>query len=198
MSRTKRSLDIRASAVGLVLLSPLLIAIVFLIWLDDHRTPFFRQERIGLEGRPFRIWKFRTMCIEAPSLGKPLTVDGDPRITRVGSLLRRTKMDELPQLFNVLSGEMSLVGPRPEVQKYVDLYTEEQRKVLTLVPGITDPASLAFRHESEVLAGKDNPERFYIEELMPEKIRINLDYHSTASSMNDLKIILKTLWAVLT
>ena len=138
------------------------------------------------------------MCIEAPSLGKPLTVDGDPRITRVGSLLRRTKMDELPQLFNVLSGEMSLVGPRPEVQKYVDLYTEEQRQVLTLVPGLTDPASLAFRHESEVLAGKDNPERFYIEELMPEKIRINLDYHSTASSMNDLKIILKTLWAVLT
>lgn len=167
-----------------------------LIKLDDKGPVFFRQERVGYKGRPFRIWKFRTMVVDAEKIGKPLTVGRDPRITRVGYWLRKFKLDELPQLFNVLVGEMSLVGPRPEVPKYVALYTPEQRKVLDLVPGITDPASIKYRDESEILGRSPDPDRTYLEEIMPEKIRLNLEYAAHATVWSDFIIVLKTLFRV--
>ena len=158
MRAGKRALDIAASLAGLILLSPVLAAIAAAIKLDTPGTVFYRQERVGRAGVPFRIWKFRTMVAGAASLGGALTVGDDSRITEVGRLLRRFKLDELPQLANVLAGEMSLVGPRPEVARYVALYTEAQRRVLDLVPGITDPASIAYRDEAALLAQRPDPE----------------------------------------
>lgn len=189
----KRLFDLFWATVGLFFLWPVFLLVAMLIKLGDRGSVFFRQERIGQGGRPFRMWKFRTMIVDAERLGRAITVGGDPRITRVGHWLRATKVDELPQLLNVWVGDMSLVGPRPEVQKYVDLYTENQRRVLDLRPGITDLASVKYRRESELLAASDDPDRTYVEEIMPEKIRINLDYAAQASLPGDFKVILMTL-----
>jgi len=196
MRWSKRLFDLFWSILGLLILWPLFLVVALLIKLDDKGPVFFRQERVGYKGRPFRIWKFRTMVVDAEKIGKPLTVGRDPRITRVGYWLRKFKLDELPQLFNVLVGEMSLVGPRPEVPKYVALYTPEQRKVLDLVPGITDPASIKYRDESEILGRSPDPDRTYLEEIMPEKIRLNLEYAAHATVWSDFIIVLKTLFRV--
>jgi lipopolysaccharide/colanic/teichoic acid biosynthesis glycosyltransferase len=193
MKLEKRLFDIVASAIGLLVLWPVFLVIAALIKLEDAGPVFYRQERIGYKGRPFKIWKFRSMVINADKLGIPLTVGRDPRITRVGYWLRKFKLDELPQLLNVLLGEMSLVGPRPEVPQYVALYTPEQRKVLDLVPGITDPASIKFANEAELLAEASDPEKFYIEHIMPTKIRLNMEYASHATLWSDILVILKTL-----
>ena len=192
-SRGKRVFDVLASSLGLIVLFPLFLLLAVLIKLEDGGPVFFRQERVGHRGRIFRIWKFRTMVVNAEKLGGYLTIGRDPRITRVGYWLRKTKFDELPQLINVLLGEMSLVGPRPEVPKYVSFYTDEQRRVLELRPGITDPASIQFRDENELLANAADPERYYLEVVMPEKIRLNLEYAKQASFWTDFRIILKTL-----
>lgn len=189
----KRATDIVLASLGLLLLSPLLVVVGCLIKAEDRGPVFFRQWRVGRRGVPFRIWKFRTMIDRADSKGPALTVAGDTRITRVGHWLRSTKLDELPQLINVWLGEMSLVGPRPEVQSYVDLYSEEQREVLELKPGITDVASVKYRRESEILAESDDPHRTYVEEVMPAKIRINLEYAAQANLWKDLRVILVTL-----
>jgi lipopolysaccharide/colanic/teichoic acid biosynthesis glycosyltransferase len=158
----KRSFDLAASVGGLVVLFPLLALIAIFVKAEDRGPVFFRQERIGRGGRPFRMWKFRTMVPNASTLGPPLTAAGDSRITRVGAWLRAHKLDELPQLLNVVLGEMTMVGPRPEVPKYVDLYTKEQRSVLALDPGITDRASIVFADEGALLAKYPDPERFYV------------------------------------
>lgn len=192
----KRLLDVTASGAGLLVLSPLLLLIALAIRLDSPGPVFFRQERVGRDGRPFRIYKYRTMRVDAEKLGAPITVGRDPRITRVGHWLRKSKLDELPQLLNVLKGEMSLVGPRPEVPKYVALYTPEQRRVLSIKPGITDLASIAFRDENDLLAGQTDPERFYVEEIMPRKLELNLEYLERASVGYDLWLIARTFWRI--
>lgn len=189
----KRVLDIVGAALGLVLLWPLFLVIAVAILLEDGRPVFFVQDRIGRGGRPFRMLKFRTMVTGAERRGREITVGGDPRITRVGRILRSAKLDELPQLVNVLRGEMRLVGPRPEVPRYVLLYTPSQRAVLALVPGITDPASLRYYDESAELAQASDPERLYVDEIMPEKIRLNLEYASRATVWSDLGIVLATV-----
>ena len=192
--KAKRIFDLICTIPGLIILSPFFVLIAICIKLIDRGPVFFSQERIGYKGEPFRILKFRTMVVDADKKGGQLTVGKDPRITRVGLLLRKTKLDELPQLINVLKGEMSLVGPRPEVPKYVNLYTSSQRKVLDLMPGITDPASIAFRNESEMLAHADDPDAVYIIEIMPQKIHLNLEYAKTASLITDLTTIFRTLF----
>jgi lipopolysaccharide/colanic/teichoic acid biosynthesis glycosyltransferase len=189
----KRSFDLATSICGLAVLSPLMMVIAVLVKAEDGGSVFFRQERIGRGGRPFRMWKFRTMIPDAGTIGLPLTTAGDPRITRIGSWLRAHKLDELPQLFNVIRGEMTLVGPRPEVPRYVELYTPEQRSVLALDPGITDPASILFADECALLAEHPDPERFYIERIVPEKIRVNLEYADRATTLSDLAIVLETV-----
>lgn len=197
MIRLKRVFDLFLTILGLGILWPLFLVVALLIKLDDGGPVFFRQERVGYKGRIFRIWKFRTMVVDAEQQGKLLTIGKDPRVTRVGRWLRKTKIDELPQLFNVLLGDMSFVGPRPEVPYYVALYTPDQWQVLDLVPGITDPASVKYRSESEVLAQVDDPEQTYIHEILPEKIRINLEYARSANVFTDLLVILQTLAAVI-
>lgn len=191
----KRLFDLVWALVGLLLLWPVFLLIAGLIRLDDGGPVFYRQERVGLGGRPFRIWKFRTMVANAEQLGTLLTVAADPRLTRVGRWLRRVKLDELPQLFNVVTGDMSLVGPRPEVPRYVAHYSAEQRSVLNLVPGITDPAAVANWDESAALAGAD-PERAYLERLLPEKISLSLEYARRATVRSDFVVILKTIGKV--
>ncbi|HET6518817.1 MAG TPA: sugar transferase [Geminicoccaceae bacterium] len=192
--RAKRALDLLGASAGLLLLlAPAALAVALAVKLDDGGPVFFRQTRIGRHGVPFRIWKFRTMVVDAGRRGGPLTVGRDPRVTRVGRVLRRTKLDELPQLLNVLAGGMSLVGPRPELPEYVRLYTPGQRRVLDLMPGMTDPASIAFRHEADLLARAADPERFYVERIMPEKIRLNLAHAARGGGVpSDLRVILAT------
>ncbi|NLG07912.1 MAG: sugar transferase [Deinococcales bacterium] len=194
--RLRRLLDALVSGVGLLLLSPLLLGAALAVRLSSPGPVLFRQERVGLGGRPFEILKFRTMRVDADRDGLQLTVGDDPRITSVGRFLRAWKLDELPQLLNVLKGDMALVGPRPEVPRYVALYTPEQRRVLTVRPGITDPASVAFRSESELLAGHPQPERLYVEAIMPEKLRLNLAYLERRTLLTDLGIVIDTLRAV--
>jgi lipopolysaccharide/colanic/teichoic acid biosynthesis glycosyltransferase len=195
----KRLFDVIVAALGLLLLSPLLIAIALWIKLDSPGPVFFRQERVGRGGVLFRIHKFRSMRADAPLAGPQLTVGADPRITRAGQLLRRTKLDELPQLIDVLAGSMSLVGPRPEVPRYVALYPAALRdKVLSVRPGITDPASIEYRDESALLARATDPERVYIEQIMPAKLRCAASYVDRMSLANDVRLIgatLRSLWA---
>jgi lipopolysaccharide/colanic/teichoic acid biosynthesis glycosyltransferase len=193
----KRLFDIFWAALGLLVLSPLFFVIALLIKVGDGGPVFFRQERVGYQGAPFHIWKFRTMVVDADKGDRQLTVGRDPRITRVGHFLRRFKLDELPQLVNVLLGEMSFVGPRPEVPRYVALYNEEQRQVLNLVPGVTDEASIAYRRESDLLASASDPESLYIEEIMPQKIAINLLYAERANLWADWMVILRTVTSLL-
>ena len=195
----KRLFDLTASAFGLLLLSPVLLLMALAIKLDSPGPVFFRQVRVGRHGAEFRIHKFRTMRHrDAGSEAAQITVGADPRITRVGALLRRTKLDELAQLIDVFVGRMSLVGPRPEVPRYVALYPYHLRdKVLSVRPGITDPASLAFRDESALLARVADPEREYVEVVMPAKLRLSARYVDEASFAGDLRLIgatLRTLW----
>lgn len=188
----RRALDIAASAVGLLVLSPLFAVIAAAIVLENGRPVFYRGRRVGRAGRPFYLLKFRTMVPDADRLGPAITAKGDPRVTRVGRWLRRTKLDELPQLLNVLRGEMSLVGPRPEDPKYVALYDADQRRVLSVRPGLTSPASLAFRDEEQRLAGEDW-EQVYREQILPAKLAIDLEYLSRRTVASDLRLVLRTL-----
>lgn len=187
-----RFFDIIFSALGLIVLLPVFAAICLKIKIGSKGGCFFIQERIGKDGKPFGLYKFRTMRIGADSEGLLTVGEHDARITHVGYFLRKTKMDELPQLWNVLKGDMSLVGPRPEVRKYVELYTDEQRKVLRVRPGITDYASIEYANENELLSKAQDPDRTYIEEVMPDKIKLNMRYleHYTVSEY--FKIIFLT------
>jgi lipopolysaccharide/colanic/teichoic acid biosynthesis glycosyltransferase len=196
MSRSKRVFDVIASVSGLVLLSPILAIIAVAITAGDRGPVLFSQQRVGRDGRTFRLLKFRTMIADAERIGPALTIGTDPRITPIGRLLRRAKLDELPQLINVARGEMSLVGPRPEVPKFVAMYTPAQRRVLALRPGITDPASTEYVREAELLAHADDPERAYIEEVMPRKLQLNLAYAETATLWSDIATILRTMGVV--
>lgn len=189
----KRAFDLFWSLLGLAVLSPLLLAVAIVVKLEDGGPVFFRQVRVGRDGRPFRIWKFRTMGVDAERRGAAITVGQDPRITRAGRRLRDLKLDELPQLLNVAAGQMSLVGPRPEVPRYVAQYTEAQRAILALRPGITDLASIKYRREGELLAASEDPEATYMREIVPDKIRINLAYAAGAGLWSDLRVILATL-----
>ena len=189
----KRAFDLLASASGLVVLAPLMLLIAVAVKLDSPGPVLFRQERVGRNGRIFRIRKFRTMVRDAPRLGGAITVGRDPRITRVGHVLRRYKLDELPQLIDVLLGDMSLVGPRPEVPKYVALYPPGIReRVLSVRPGLTDNASLAYIDENAQLAGAADPEREYVEKILPEKLRLYVEYVDNRSLALDLSIIGRT------
>lgn len=188
--------DIGVSTAGLLLLSPLFALITVAILAADGTPVLFRQERIGHRGKPFRMLKFRTMVRSADKLGRLLTVGRDARVTRSGYWLRKSKLDELPQLVNVLRGQMSLVGPRPEVPAFVALYAPEHRQVLDLVPGITDPASIVYRDESELLAGSPDPELTYVKTIMPDKIRINLEYAKHATLWSDIRVLIRTLMVI--
>ena len=190
----KRLFDVLGAAVGLVLLAPLLLGIALWIKLDSRGPVFFRQRRVGRFGALFQIHKFRSMREDAPLAGPQITVGADPRITRAGSFLRRTKLDELPQLLDVLAGTMSLVGPRPEVPRYVAMYPPALRdKVLSVRPGITDPASIAYRDEGLLLARAADPERVYVEQIMPAKLRYAAEYVDHMSVINDVRLIGATL-----
>lgn len=178
---------------GIIILLPFFILIAIWILLDSPGGVFYVQERIGLNGEPFGLMKFRTMRPDSDKKGKLTVGDRDPRITTAGYFLRKFKLDELPQLINVLKGDMRFVGPRPEVAEYVNLYSPYQMKVLSVKPGITDYASLKYFKESELLAQSENPRQTYIDEIMPEKIRINLEYIDRKSFAEDLKIIFKTV-----
>ena len=188
----KRLFDILASGLGLICLSPLFVVLAVWIKCDSRGPVFYRQVRVGKDNRDFRLFKFRSMRPDSDRLGL-ITVGGhDPRVTRSGYYIRRYKLDEFPQLINVFKGDMSLVGPRPEVRKYVDMYTPEQMRVLSVRPGITSLASIRYRNENEILAKADDPDRCYIEKIMPDKLAIDLEYVDKASLWNDIKLIFST------
>lgn len=190
----KRLFDILASAAGLALLSPLFITVSLFVKLTSRGPVFFLQERVGRHFRPFKIIKFRTMVVDAPKLGGQLTVGDDHRITWFGRFLRKTKIDELPQLVNVLIGDMSLVGPRPEVARYVEMFRNDYEQLLSVRPGITDLASLRYRNESELLRGEPDPEAAYKERILPEKIELSKQYVRRSSFWFDLSLILRTVF----
>jgi len=189
----KRSFDIVFSIMGLALAAPFLLYLAVRIKREDGGPVFYRGLRIGKDARPFKIFKFRTMVVNAEKIGGPSTADDDPRITQTGKLIRKLKLDELPQFLNVLRGEMSFVGPRPEVKHYVDLFTSEERSILTVKPGITDWASLWNSDEGALLAGSPDPERTYMEKIRPEKICLQIKYVHERSFLTDLKIIILTM-----
>jgi len=192
-----RFFDILFSLLGIVFLIPLFLLFTLIIKLESKGNAFFKQIRVGEKGKHFNLLKFRTMIINAEKSGLQLTIGKkDNRITKVGYFLRKYKLDELPQLINVLKGDMSIVGPRPEVPKYVNLYTEKQRKVLNEKPGITDYASIEFINENEILAKAENPEQIYINEIMPDKIRFNLKYIENKSLKEYFKIIFYTIYQI--
>jgi lipopolysaccharide/colanic/teichoic acid biosynthesis glycosyltransferase len=188
----KRLFDLIASVLGIVIFSPLMATIAVLIKLNSPGPIVYAGHRIGKDGKPFRLLKFRTMVVNADKIGGPSTSDDDPRVTQIGHFLRRYKLDELPQLFNVLKGEMSLVGPRPEVAAEVALYGPEERKLLNVAPGITDWASIRFHNEGEILKGSADPHRTYQEKIRPEKIRLGLEYVQKHSFRVDVQILLTT------
>lgn len=192
----KRLFDITTSLIALILLLPLIIVVSILIMSDSKGGAFFHQIRVGQKGREFKLHKFRTMRPAAESSGQLTVGMRDSRITKIGYTLRRYKLDELPQLWNILVGEMSVVGPRPEVPKYVGMYNAEQRKVLNVRPGLTDYASIKYVNENEVLEKSSNPEKTYIEEIMPEKLQLNLKYIEEQSLITDLKILSATFKAI--
>jgi lipopolysaccharide/colanic/teichoic acid biosynthesis glycosyltransferase len=195
---TKRIFDFCASGAGLLVLAPVLLLIAILIRLDSCGPVFFRQERVGQFGIVFRIHKFRTMVVNAEARGMQITVGADPRVTLVGAYLRRYKLDELPQLIDVLFGQMSLVGPRPEVPRYVACYPDNVRGlVLSVRPGITDRASIEFKDESLILGGADDPHRAYVEQILPIKLWYYVDYVANRSFIGDLRIIFSTLGAII-
>ncbi|MDE6337256.1 MAG: sugar transferase [Muribaculaceae bacterium] len=188
----KRLFDIVASGLGLVVLSPLFAILAVWIKSDSKGPVFYRQTRVGKDNKDFRLFKFRSMRPDSDRLGL-ITVGGhDPRVTRSGYYIRKYKLDELPQLINVFRGDMSLVGPRPEVRRYVDMYTPEQMRVLSVRPGITSLASIRYRNENDILAASDDPDRCYVELVMPDKLAIDLEYVDRASLWNDIKLIFST------
>ena len=190
----KRLFDIVCAALGLLVLSPVLLVCALLVGLTSPGGVLFRQERVGKDGVPFTIYKFRSM--RKDNAGLKISTSGDSRITPVGRVLRKAKLDELPQLWNVLKGDMSFVGPRPEVREYVDLYTPEQRQVLLVRPGITGMASIRYRNENDLLSASADPNRTYIEEVMPAKLALDLEYIPRACVSYDIKLILETLVTV--
>lgn len=193
----KRLFDIFFSILGLVVLSPLFLVVAVWIKLDSRGPVFYRQVRVGRHNRDFRIFKFRSMRVGSDK-GSLVTIGGrDPRVTRSGYYIRKFKLDELPQLINVLKGDMSFVGPRPEVRHYVDYWTEEQMVVLSVRPGITDPASIKFRNENELMANAENPEEYYINVIMQEKLKLYIEYVNHHSLLTDIGLIFKTLWVVI-
>ncbi len=192
----KRLFDLVMAFLGLVLLLPALLLIAFLIKLDSPGPVFFKQERVGTRFHPFFIYKFRTMVQDAPGKGRPITVGADSRITRLGRILRKTKIDELPQLFNILKGEMSFVGPRPEISQYVELFRQDYEEILNVLPGLTDLASLQYRDEAEVLRHAKNPEEEYVKCILPDKIRLAKEYLKRSSLYFDIVLIFKTLLAL--
>lgn len=192
----KRLFDIVASGLGLIVLSPLFLILAIWIKLDSKGPVFYRQVRVGYKNKDFRIFKFRSMRVGADK-GSLVTIGGhDPRVTRSGYFIRKFKFDELPQLINVFLGDMSLVGPRPEVRHYVDYWTPEQMHVLDVRPGITDPASIKFRNENELMEKADNPEKYYIEVIMQEKIKLYIEYVEKHNFFYDLGLIFKTFWVI--
>ena len=192
----KRFFDVVASGLGLIVLSPVFLLLAVWIKLDSKGPVFYRQVRVGYKNRDFRIFKFRSMRQGADN-GSLVTIGKrDPRVTNSGHFIRRFKLDELPQLINVLTGDMSLVGPRPEVRHYVDYWTPEQMHVLDVRPGITDPASIKFRNESELMAQVEDPERYYVEVIMQEKIKLYLEYVEKQGFWYDLGLILKTFCVI--
>lgn len=194
----KRLFDLVFASAGTMMLLPLFAVIALWIKFDSSGPVFFRQERVGRFGRSFRIFKFRTMCLDAEARGRQITVGQDPRITRSGRFLRRYKLDELPQLLNVILGEMSLVGPRPEVPRYVALYPPDVReRVLSVLPGITDRASIEYRDENTILGRASNPEKAYVEEVMPVKLAYYERYVAERSIAGDVMLILRTFKALL-
>jgi len=193
----KRAFDLICSVLILAILSPFLLALAAWIKATSRGPVLYSAPRVGLGGRPFRMYKFRTMVADADRIGGSSTPADDPRITPVGRRLRRYKLDELPQLFNVMAGDMSLVGPRPQVQWAVDLYSTEERHVLTVPPGITDYASLRFPDEGEILRTSTDPDRDYMEKIHPEKMRLSLEYVRKRSFRTDLSILAGTLAAIL-
>ncbi len=192
----KRAFDIIASGLGLIVLSPLFLVLAIWIKLDSKGPVFYRQVRVGYKNKDFRIFKFRSMRVGADK-GSLVTIGGhDPRVTRSGYFIRKFKFDELPQLINVFLGDMSLVGPRPEVRHYVDYWTPEQMHVLDVRPGITDPASIKFRNENELMEQAEDPEKYYIEVIMQEKIKLYLEYVEKHNFFYDLGLIFKTFWVI--
>jgi lipopolysaccharide/colanic/teichoic acid biosynthesis glycosyltransferase len=192
----KRSFDLICAGLGLIVLSPILLVISVFIALSSRGGIFYKQRRIGVNGKGFNILKFRTMFIGADKLGLLTVGERDPRVTSIGYYLRKFKLDELPQLINVLIGDMSLVGPRPEVSKYVDLYSENDRIVLSIKPGITDYASIYFRNENEILKLAQDPELKYVQEILPVKLKLNKKYILEKGLFTDFKIILLTLLSI--
>lgn len=194
----KRFFDIIASGCGLLVLSPIFLIMAIWIKLDSKGPVFYRQVRVGRHNKDFRIFKFRSMRVGADK-GSLVTIGGrDPRITRSGYFIRKYKLDEFPQLINVFKGEMSLVGPRPEVRHYVDYWTSEQMHVLDVRPGITDPASIKFRNENELMEKVENPEDYYINVIMQEKIRLYLEYVQNVSFWHDIRLVLQTFKVIIT
>lgn len=193
----KRVFDLVASFMGLIILSPVFPFIALAIKLDSPGPVFFRQIRIGKNGQPFKIFKFRTMVKDAEKLGLQITVGEDIRVTKIGRILRKYKLDEFPQLINVLVGDMSFVGPRPEVPKYVEMYTKSQRNVLKLRPGITDFASITYKDENTLLQKTKNPEMTYINEIIPKKNSLNIEYIKRLSLIQDLKLIFLTIFEII-
>lgn len=193
----KRLFDIVASGCGLLVLSPLFIVLAIWIKLDSKGPVFYKQSRVGQYNKDFMLYKFRSMRVGSDKKGLITVGNKDPRITRSGYFIRKYKLDEFPQLINVLIGDMSLVGPRPEVRKYVDLYTEEQLHVLDVKPGITDLASIRYRNENEILEKAENPDEYYINVVMQDKLKINLEYVDKHSFWYDISLIFKTFWAII-
>jgi len=192
----KRVFDLTFSGIGLIFLSPFLLLVAAMIKLDSRGPVLFRHERVGRNAHPFRVLKFRTMVQDASLRGGPITFGDDPRVTRLGSWLRKTKIDELPQLLNIIKGEMSFVGPRPEVRKYVDMFQEDYEQILQIRPGLTDLASLRYRNEAELLGSFENPEDAYRQHILPDKIRLAKEYVRQSSVLFDLALIFRTLFKV--
>lgn len=194
---TKRIFDLVACTAALVLLCPFWLCIALMVACGSKGGALYRQTRVGRDGREFKLLKFRTMRQDADKIGGLITIGEDDRVTRIGRFLRKYKIDELPQFLNIIKGDMSIVGPRPEVPKYVALYNERQRRVLSVRPGLTDYASIEYISENELLAKSSDPDRTYIEEIMPDKLELNLKYIENQSVMEDLRLIFKTLFSIL-
>lgn len=193
----KRLFDFFAALFGLLLISPVFIIISLLIAIGSKGPVFYIQERIGRNGVPFNLYKFRSMKVGSDKKGLLTLGDNDNRVTKTGYFIRKYKIDELPQLINVLKGDMSLVGPRPEVSKYVDLYNDYQKQILSVRPGITDVASIKYRDEAELLKSQSDPEKFYIEHILPDKLAINIEYIKQSNLIKDIKVILNTILKIL-
>ncbi len=193
----KRLFDILASGCGLLVLTPLFLLLAIWIKVDSKGPIFYKQKRVGRNNKDFYLLKFRSMRVGSDKKGLITVGERDPRITRSGYFIRKYKLDELPQLINVFCGDMSLVGPRPEVRKYVDMYTSEQMKVLSVRPGITDLASIRYRNENELLAMAENPDQYYVDVIMQDKLRINLEYVAHHSFWYDIKLIFNTFWVII-